>query len=119
MCLYKTHWFPKIALKPIKCYKVVRTPFSFEKSFYTLYTEKLYNLNEPIEHSVKSLGLFKRTLEGEVVHAYINYIEALKRKNITCQQVKIVECVIPRFTIYWSGILNEIGARRLIPLKFK
>lgn len=116
MCLHKIHKFPKIAWKPITCYKVVISCGG--TYFWTLYTKNFYKLNEPIEHSVKSLGLSKRTLEGEVVHAYVSLNRAYREYNMSYGDIKIVECVIPRFTIYWLGTVGEIGARKIIPLKF-
>jgi len=117
MCLFKSHKLPKIAWKPITCYKVV-IPCCCGTCFYTPYTNTLCDLNEPIKHSVKSIGLFKRTLKGEVVHAYTNYhCASIEHSSFNNETAKIVECVIPRFTIYWLGGWGEIGARRLIPLK--
>jgi len=115
MCLYKIHKLPKIAWKPITCYKVVDKISSV--NFATIYLGERYKLNMPIKASYFNLGISKKELTGEVVHAYTIESAAHKRANITCS-ASVLECVIPKFTIYWLGRYDEIGARKIIPLKF-
>ncbi len=110
MCLHKTHILPKIAWKPIKCYKLVES--TLDSNFRTPYLHYTGTFNKPIRHKVLRLGIFERDLRGEVVHA-------LREKlNNPTRYLRVIECIIPRFTLYWLGDCDDIGARTIVPLRF-
>lgn len=111
MCLCKIHFLPKIAWKPIKCYKVV-IPCNCN-DFYTACKRYKGTFNKPIKHRYLRLGLFQNNLSGEVVHAILK-----KPPYWRIENGSIIECEIPRFTLYWLGTEGEIGARTIIPLRY-
>ena len=105
MCLYKTHRFPKISVKPIKVYKILHEVYSFEKRrifFRTPFRGTEVKVGETIKaRRWWFMGIFRNIIEGEGVHAYTDKWKA----NF--------EAEIPPFTPYWYGEDNEIAASRM------
>ena len=102
MCLIKTHRFPKISRKPIKCYK--RVTYLGDDKYETLFMDYPFKLGDIIKSARHWIfGIFKDSLEGEVVHSY----------NIGGISNGWIECEIPPFTPYWVGHCDDIGAAKI------
>ena len=118
MCLTTKQKWPKIAWKPITTYKVVHSP-GYYPLFLTLfqcvpiliggtYTETLRN----IFRSRKELSKGYEMYFG--LHSYTN--EDLSRSIARCYDdydTKVVECIIPRFSLYWIGDSGDIVSNKL------
>ena len=115
MCLIKLRKFPKISFKPIKVYKVF---YEQENGYYTPYvfTGPL-KTGDTIKAKCNIFGGFYRIFFGECidtegVHAFTSKIFAeAKFRNFS--KTAILECIIPRFTLYWYGSEGEIAARKI------
>ena len=115
MCLYKTHRFPKISRKPIQCYKVFSVCESERFELSTPVCGYWCNVGDTIKSKDCWVwGIFKSTLEGEVVHAYrIEAMANLSRSDCQC----VCLCEILPFTPYWLGVGGEIGATKIKIIK--
>ena len=112
MCLYKTHRLPKISRKPIQCYKVFNVS---SNGLITPWRKYFCNVGDTIKAKNHWLiGIFKRELEKEVVHAFRNDYDAewyCSEKPCVCL------CEIPPSTPYWLGECGEIGASKMKIIK--
>ena len=115
MCLFKTHRLPKISRKPIQCYKVFNVVKHKKFKLSTAVYGYLCNIDDTIKSKYYWVwGIFKRELEGEVVHAYRSKTNA----NRYCWVGQCVcLCEIPPFTPYWYGKDGEIGASKIKIIK--
>lgn len=116
MCLIKLHRFPRISFKPVKVYKVF---YKEEDGYY--YTPYLFEGPLKIGDTIKAkCNIFRNFyrifigefIEKEGVHAFTTKISAEKR-FCNFSKIVILECVIPRFTLYWYGTEDEIAARKM------
>ena len=115
MCLIKLRKFPKISFKPIKVYKVF---YEQEDGYYTPYLFKgPLKTGDTIKSKCNIFRSFYRIFFGEcidkeAVHAFTTktFAEA-KFRNFS--KTAILECIIPRFTLYWYGTEGEIAARKI------
>lgn len=113
MCLYKSHSFPKVSRKPIQCYKVFID--LGDGCLTTPYEHHFCNIGDIIKAKNHWLiGIFKRELEGEVVHAFVN--NAIVEDKCFMGRC-ICLCEIPSFTPYWLGEYNEIAASKIKIIK--
>ena len=113
MCL-RTNWIiPRIALRPIKCYKVV-VKITRRKFFTPAVGYKLKKYNkEKLSPLISKKGKVYREVTKGYFHAYtdIEYADPEGFLNKSC----IVECIIPRFSLYFIDVYNmEICSKRLI-----
>lgn len=112
MCLYKTHRLPKISRKPIQCYKVFKVS---SNGLITPWRKYFCNVGDTIKANKHWLkGIFKKELEGEVVHAFRNEYDTkwyCSGKQCVCL------CEIPPFTPYWYGKGDEIAASKMKIIK--
>lgn len=98
MSLYTKWRFPRIALKPIKCYKIVTTYRGDIISLCLGYKLKKYNVDSlfPILGRRLSKNLY---VVGE---GYFHAITTEGRAKDTSRDIyPIVECIIPRFSLYY------------------
>lgn len=114
MCLCKEYTFPRIALTNKKVYKVVNKG---EKGYRTPFRNACVNLGETykgvfIEGDIIS-SMFSKIIEDGYIHCFEN-IESTK--SFKFWDI-IIECEIPRGTLYWKGINREIATRKLKYLK--
>ena len=115
MCLIKLHRFPKISFKPVKVYKVF---YNYEgDGYYTPYLfEGPLKTGDTIKAKCNIFTNFYRIFFGEfidkeVVHAFISKTIAIERFPFT--RAVVLECIIPKFTLYWYGTEGEIAARKM------
>ena len=118
MCLVKTHRFPKISRKPIKCYKEVVYRNGNYETWFTMYPFALGDIIKSARHWI--CGIFCKKLHSEVVHAYLfafDNTEYMKNYNKCRQYERYIECEIPPFTPYWISDMGDIGAARIKTIK--
>lgn len=118
MCLITEQRWPKIAWKPITTYKVVYSPNNcpllltlfqgFSIKIGNTYKETLGNIfrSRKKDSTVYEMyrGLHSNTKEYQsrvIAHYYKN-----------CRAT-VVECTIPRFSLYWTGNMNDIVSNKL------
>lgn len=112
MCLCTNWIIPRITLRPIKCYKIV---VKLHDEVFTLavgYKLKKYN-KEKLFPLISRKGKAYREVTKGYFHAYtdIEYADPEGFLNKDC----IVECIIPRFSLYFIDAYNmEICSKRLI-----
>lgn len=115
MCLIKLHRFPKISFKPVKVYKVF---YKEEDGGY--YTPYLFEGPLKIGDSINAKCnifinfyriFFGKFIDKEGVHAFTSKTIAIERFPFT--RAVVLECIIPRFTLYWYGEEGEIAARKI------
>lgn len=123
MCLTTTQKWPKIAWKPITVYKVI---YGYPNNYKTLYQCMPIDIGETYRESVHHI-LENRThsICLDKCKEYYNFYEGLhssKDKNTALvianyyevlYPVQIVECIIPRFSLYWIGEDNDIVSNKL------
>lgn len=108
MCLITKQKWPKIAWKPIKVYKVVYTGYN-QLWFTTLYMGAVIKLGitykttlfDILRSRKKHVNQYKITVG---LHSYteLSLAEAIFELD-QCYKTKIIECEIPRFSLYWIG----------------
>lgn len=98
--------FPKISRKPITCYKVVLK--TNDGYFRTGVRHQSIRTGDEIKASEKYpiiKGIFKKYLEGEVVHAFLDKNKAIAHVYEYAKLFKkpytIIESTIPSYTPYW------------------
>lgn len=114
MCLRKRYTFPRITLANKKVYKVANKG---EKGYKTPIRNAYVNLGETYkgiftEGDIIS-SMFSKIIEDGYIHCYENITSA---KNFKFCDT-IIECEIPKWTLYWKGINGDIAARKLKYLK--
>lgn len=120
MCLIKKSKIPRIALKDITVYKSVDNQYG---KLYTIITEDLVELGKTYKGIFRKSefnqdflnprtllsSLFSKYVTTGYIHSYIS----LKRSIAEWRYNTIVECIIPRGTLYFIGTNNEIASRKL------
>ena len=139
MCLTKKSYIPRIAIRDITTYKVVTnpddclsehyfTPFQvdviklgrvykgrFRKYMWygfklrTRYTDGIFNI--PFLQFLLSI-FFSKVITSGYIHSYTSYDPVVKL-NLLPDVYSIVQCVIPRGTLYFIGRNNDIASRKL------
>lgn len=108
MCLEVKWRLPRISLKPIKVYKVMFINGNIVRPYYNedyrylvsgAYTAENYNFKETI------IDLKDGFIEKGFFHSYKevpqHWLWRLKDRDPS--KISIVECTIPRFTLYFKG----------------
>lgn len=121
MCLITNWSFPRLSLKPILCYKIVRV-VEHNKLMGIHQKDYKYNIDK-----LNKCSLFP--IRGKIVHNNLLYRQVIEGGyfhfmnsmfSIMClysfahndESIVIKKCVIPRFTLYYKGIYNDIAAKR-------
>lgn len=118
MCLTTKQKWPKIAWKPITTYKVVYTPDG-HLPFLTLFQCSPIRIGrtykETLRNIFRSRKKFSKGYEMYFgLHSYIN--EDFSRSIARCYEdhgTKIIECTVPRFSLYWIGENIDIVSNKL------
>lgn len=122
MCLITKQKWPKIAWKPIITYKVVYTPDGFQP-FLTLYQSFPIRIHNTYKETLWNILKNRRNLTvGCEIHQGIHSTIELSQAKIIAKcfkyyNTKVVECVIPRFSLYWVGADNDIVSNKLKYIK--
>ena len=126
MCLTTKQKWPKIAWKPITVYKVI---YGYPNNYRTLYQRMPIDIGETYRESVYNILKNRKYLLmieekgyyefNEGLHSVKDRITALAIANYyeVLYPVQIVECTIPRFSLYWIGIDNDIVSNKLKYMK--
>lgn len=124
MCLYITHFKPKVAVKDIKVYKAFMLTFPEELEDSKVLSGIIRNYYIPtnhlmddsdnyvtIEHADWPIDLTGETfgplIEGGVIHCYTNTSDVRLHYDV------VMEVIIPEGTLYWEGLNGEIGAKKV------
>ena len=132
MCFWKRrsqHWIWKKADKDIVCYKIMQKDFDGEKndgvhSFQDKWTcYKVGDTMYPRESkSISELDDLAK-LEGGVIHSFKSVdkrVEELWEYNYVCVHFPVlVECVIPKGTIYWENGREFASLKLVIKRKIR
>ena len=118
MCLRKTHKLPKISEEKIEVYKLL---LSTGNDLITPWRkEQVKDMKLEAAHSYIDT-VDKPTIEGEGVHAYVDYDTAAHDwvHLVMCYRrvgmiPKIYLATIPPKTPYWEGRRGEIAATELL-----
>lgn len=122
MCLISNWSFPRLSLKPILCYKIVRV-VEHNKLMGIQQKDYKYNVDK-----LNKCSLFP--IRGKIVHDNLLYRQVIESGyfhfmdsvfSIMClhsfahdnKSIVIKKCIIPRFTLYYKGCWgNDIAAKR-------
>lgn len=118
MCLNKLSIIPRITLKPKVVYKVVKKSSNID--YETFYTGYKVHLGELYSGRFVSddwfTSLFGKNIYSGFIHSYDESIseEILEEyKDRTYDNVALIKCEIPKFTLYYKGYFGEIASRKL------
>lgn len=121
MCLISNWSFPRLSLKPILCYKIVRVVehnklMGIQQKDYKYNTDKLNKCSLfPIRGKIVHNNLlYRQVIEGGYFHFMNSMFSIMCLYSFAHNDKSIVikKCVIPRFTLYYKGIYNDIAAKR-------
>ena len=123
MCLTTKQKWPKIAWKPITTYKVVCRCGNFYK---TIYQKANIHIGKTYREPVSSMLTHKYTMidldDKTKYYEFYEGIHSVTEKDVTksiaeyfevLYPVEIVECRIPRFSLYWIGVDDDIVSNKL------
>lgn len=118
MCLTTKQKWPKIAWKPITTYKVVYSP-GYYPVFLTLFQCFPIRIGRTYKETLGNIfGSRKKLSTSYEMHfgLHSNIKEDQTRAIANCYKyygTMVVECVIPRFSLYWIGNNNDIVSNKL------
>lgn len=125
--MFKKSYIPRIALRDITTYKVVYKTSTFKKeTFCTPYRDCLVRLNQTYTGEfIRPFGflksLFEECLEDGFIHSCSKIDRAIifkcRLNSETLHYNEVVECIIPKGTIYFIGKYNDIASRKLKYIK--
>lgn len=123
MCLTTKQRWPKIAWKPITVYKTV---YKKENSYKTVYQGASIHIGKTYKESVFNMVKNRQnSLFIDDQKKYYDFYEGLHsvtNKNVAkiiadyfgvSYPTEIVECIIPRFSLYWIGDNSDIVSNKL------
>jgi len=136
MCLVSKHYFPNIALKDIKCYKVVKVHHTNAMDLYYTPFQCLHipswviKGEEPFRPDTKKINRvpifggpsIETVINGGLIHSYSHLkvaINALYQLNMRYQdkykyeEYKLFVCIIPKFTRYYKGKENDYASKQI------
>lgn len=121
MCLITNWSFPRLSLKPILCYKIVKVVahnklMGIQQKDYKYNTDKLNKCSLfPIRGKIVHNNLlYRQVIEGGYFHFMNSMFSIMCLYSFAHNDKSIVikKCIIPRFTLYYKGIYNDIAAKR-------
>lgn len=118
MCLTTKQKWPKIAWKPIATYKVVYSPDGHQP-FLTLFQCSPIRIGRTYKETLRNIFRNRKKLSTSYKMSFglhSNVKEDLSRAIANCYKyygTMVVECVIPRFSLYWIGDNNDIVSNKL------
>lgn len=123
MCLTTKQKWPKIAWKPITTYKVVYGCGDFYRTIYQrakiqigkTYRESVSNILQHRQHSIW-INDGKRYYDFyEGLHSVTekDRAKAIAEYYNVLYLTEVVECKIPRFSLYWIGDDSDIVSNKL------
>ena len=125
MCLITKQKWPKIAWKPITTYKVVYFLEGYQ-SFLTMFQSSPIRIGKTYKETLKNIfGSRKKFSTWLVIaldayemyfglHSYTNEDDSRAiARRYDKHDTRIVKCIIPRFSLYWVGVDNDIVSNKL------
>ena len=123
MCLTTKQKWPKIAWKPITTYKVV---YGHGNPYRTMYQRAKIQIGKTYKESVHDIlqrrDCSTNIYENKKYYAFHEGLHSVTEKLATkhiaeyfsaVYSTEVVECVIPRFSLYWVGMDNDIVSNKL------
>ena len=118
MCLTTTQKWPKIAWKPITTYKVVYSPNN-HPSLLTIFQCFPIQIGKTYKETLRNI--FKSRKKCPITYAMYRGLHSNTTKDQPTAIVNfhrnfgavVVECTIPRFSLYWIGDNNDIVSNKL------
>lgn len=123
MCLTTNQKWPKIAWKPITTYKVV---YGWEDPYRTIFQKAKIQIGKTYRESVYNILKNRRYLayldNEEKYYEFHEGLHSVTKQDIArdianyfdvLYPIEIIECIIPRFSLYWIGDDNDIVSNKL------
>ena len=116
MCLVKKSIFPKFTLKDKVVYKIVY--LNSLDIYISPFRSNLIELNKEYKGEWLNFNLVTSFLTFEIHDGYIHSIKTLKdairyTRDHLRSPAYILKAVIPKHTLYWEGIENDIASRKI------
>lgn len=123
MCLVSNWSFPRLSLKPILCYKIVRVVehnklMGIQQKDYKYNIDKLNKCSLfPIRGKIVHNNLlYRQVIEG----GYFHFMDSMSSIKLCLpffahnnKSIVIKKCIIPRFTLYYKSCYDiSIAAKR-------
>lgn len=118
MCLVKKSIFPRFTLKDKVVYKVVYLDPTLNK-YVTPFQDCPITLNKEYKGAWIYSNLIKSLFVPEIHEGYIHSIKSLKdalryvKDYHLLGTICILKAIIPKYTLYWKGVNNEMASRRI------
>lgn len=121
MCLITSWSFPRLSLKPILCYKIVRVIennklMGIQQKNYKYNIDKLNKCSLfPIRGKIIHNNLlYRQVIEGGYFHFMDSMFSIMFLYSFAHNDESIIikKCVIPRFTLYYKDTYDDIAAKR-------
>lgn len=119
MCLIKKSLFPRFTLRDKIVYKVVYVDFILETVYRTPYQYQVITLDKEYKGEWFYSNWIKSLFNFKISDGYIHSIKDLKtvkqfiKNNQFYRPICIFKAVIPKHTLYWEGVDNDIASRRI------
>lgn len=116
MCLVKKSIFPKFTLKDKVVYKIVY--LNSLGAYISPFRYDLIELNKEYKGEWLNFNLVTSFFTFEIHDGYIHSIKTLKdaihyTRDHLLSPAYILKAVIPKYTLYWEGIDNDIASRKI------
>ena len=116
MCLVKKSIFPRFTLKDKVVYKIVY--LNSLDAYISPFRCDLIELNKEYKGEWLNFNLVTSFLTFEIHDGYIHSIKTLEGaihyiKDHLFTPAYILKAVIPKYTLYWEGVDNDIASRRI------
>ena len=118
MCLTTNQKWPKIAWRPITTYKVVYSP-GYYPVFLTLFQCCPILIGSTYKETLRNIFRSRKKLSTSYemsfgLHSCVKEDQPRVLANYYKDyHATVVECVIPRFSLYWIGNMNDIVSNKL------
>ncbi len=107
MCLTKKYKWPRITLRPKIVYKVLEKR---NGKFFTPFMNYEVEINKKYKGKYNMFDTLFKTIKDDYVRS--GFIHSYTDKESAVGNV-VVECIIPRFTLYFIGRGNDIASRKI------
>lgn len=117
MCLVKKSIFPRFTLKDKVVYKIVY--LNSLDAYMSPFRYDLIELNKEYKGEWLNFNLVTSFFTFEIHDGYIHSIKTLKgairyiNDMHLLRPAYILKAIIPKYTLYWEGVDNDIASRRI------
>lgn len=118
MCLIKKSIFPRFTLKDKIVYKIVYKSNILGTVYRTPYQYQVIIFNKEYKGEWFYDGLLETLFCSKITEGYIHSIKTLKdairyTRDHLFSPAYILKAVIPKHTLYWEGVDNDIASRKI------